>query len=114
MTPNLRHFWIMVLLAAHSAMVMPWATAQEPERTIVIDFSHEQGRVEPRTGFLGGLRDATPDAMIEPLHPSLWRIGHQFRGRIANGLPGAINRVQQLGASYKLVIATYRGQAQGL
>jgi len=47
--------------------------------------------------------------MIEPLHPSLWRIGHQFRGRIANGLPGVINRVQQLGASYKLVMSDLIG-----
>jgi len=99
----------MVLLAAHAAMVMPSATAQEPARTIVIDFSREQARVEPRIGFLGGLRDGTPDAIIEPLHPSLWRIGHQFRGRIANGLPGAINRVQQLGASYKLVMSDLIG-----
>ena len=71
---------------------MSWAAAQEPARSIVIDFGRELGPVETRTGFLGGLRDATPDAVIAPPHPSLWRIGHQFRGRIAQGLPGAIYR----------------------
>lgn len=78
-------------------------------KTIVIDFSRELGRVEPRTGFLGGLRDGTPDAIIQPLHPALWRIGHQFRGRIAKGLPGAIERVQEFGATYKLVMSDLIG-----
>lgn len=87
--------------------------AAEPARTIVVDFSRETGRVEPRTGFLGGLRDATPDAIIEPLHPALWRIGHQFRGRIADGLPGAIDRVGRLGATYKLVMSDLIGAKPG-
>jgi hypothetical protein len=56
-------------------------------------------------GFLGGLRDSIPDSLIQPLHPTLWRIGHQFRGRIAGGLPSAIDRVEKLGARYKLVMS---------
>ena len=101
--------WIVLLLAVHAGFLMPRAKAQEPAKTIVIDFSRELGRVEPRIGFLGGLRDATPDAVIQPLHPALWRIGHQFRGRIAKGLPGAIDRVQELGATYKLVMSDLIG-----
>lgn len=97
--------WIAVLLTAHSVIAVPQATAGETARTIVINFDHPLGRVEPRAGFLGGLRDATPDAIIQPLHPSLWRIGHQFRGRISTGLPGAIARVESLGAAYKLVMS---------
>ena len=100
---------MIVLLAVCAGFLMPRAGAQESGRTIVIDFSRELGPVNPRTGFLGGLRDATPDAIIEPLHPSLWRIGHQFRGRIAQGLPGAIARVQHLGATYKLVMSDLIG-----
>ncbi len=89
-------------------MALP-AIAQEPGKKIVIDFGRELGHVEPRTGFLGGLRDSTPDSVIQPLHPCLWRIGHQFRGRIAKGLPGAIDRVQLLGATYKLVMSDLIG-----
>ena len=100
---------VALVAAVHAALAMPRANAQEPAKTIVIDFGRELGRVEPRTGFLGGLRDATPDALIQPLHPALWRIGHQFRGRIATGLPGAIDRVQQLGAAYKLVMSDLIG-----
>jgi len=54
---------------------------------------------------LGGLRDEFPDELIQPLNPALWRIGHQFRGRIKAGLMGAIARVEKLGARYKLVIS---------
>ena len=60
-------------------------------------------------GFLGGLRDETPDELIFPLHPSLWRIGHQFNGRIAGKLPAAVARVQKFGASYKLVMSDLIG-----
>ncbi len=74
-------------------------------RTLTVDFNREAGSVQPRIGFLGGLRDQTPDDLLRPLHPSLWRIGHQFRGRIGNGLTGAIDRVESLGACYKLVMS---------
>ena len=107
-----KRFWVTLLLAASTGLVGTHATAAAPARVIVVDFGQEQGRVEPRTGFLGGLRDATPDAVIEPLHPALWRIGHQFRGRIATGLPGAIARVEHLGATYKLVMSDLIGIAK--
>jgi len=100
---------MVVLLALHAGLALSPARAQDTTRTLVIDFGRELGRVEPRTGFLGGLRDATPDSLIAPLHPALWRIGHQFRGRIAQGLPGAIDRVTQLGATYKLVMSDLLG-----
>lgn len=74
-------------------------------RTFIIDLSKSPGPLSPRIGFLGGLRDDTPDALLEPLHPKLWRIGHQFRGRISGGLTAAISRVQKLGATYKLVMS---------
>ncbi len=80
-------------------------TAAPPARTFVVDFSKDGGKTLPRTGFLGGLRDGIPDATIGPLHPSLWRIGHQFRGRIAGGLTVAVDRVEKLGARYKLVMS---------
>ena len=60
--------WMLFLLAVHTCWMMPLAHAQEAAKTIVIDFSRELGPVAPRTGFLGGLRDATPDAVIQPLH----------------------------------------------
>jgi len=83
----------------------PAAAAPIP-RTLTIDAAaHDLRPVRPRVGFLGGLRDQTPDDLLKPLHPALWRIGHQFRGRIAAGLPGAIDRVESLGAAYKLVIS---------
>ena len=70
---------VSVLLAAHAGWGLPRLAAAEPARTLTIDFGQELGRVEPRIGFLGGLRDGTPAALIQPLHPALWRIGHQFR-----------------------------------
>jgi xylan 1,4-beta-xylosidase len=73
--------------------------------TLTVDFGKELGPVQPRTGFLGGLRDEFPDELIQPLNPKLWRIGHQFRGRIKAGLTGAITRVDKLGARYKLVMS---------
>ena len=91
-----KRFWFILLLAAFPGLARTRPAVAAPARVIIVDFGKEQGRVEPRTGFLGGLRDATPDTIIEPLHPSLWRIGHQFRERIAAGLPGAIARVEQL------------------
>ena len=100
---------VSVLLAAHAGWGLPRLAAAEPARTLTIDFGQELGRVEPRIGFLGGLRDGTPAALIQPLHPALWRIGHQFRGRIATGLPGAIARVEGLGATYKLVMSDLIG-----
>jgi len=75
------------------------------DATLRVDFGKENGAVYPRTGFLGGLRDEHPDGLIQPLHPTLWRIGHQFRGRIKSGLTGAITRVNKLGAKYKLVMS---------
>ncbi|MBN2473145.1 MAG: hypothetical protein JXB62_00955 [Pirellulales bacterium] len=36
---------------------------------------------------------------------SLWRIGHQFRGRIGQGLSAAVDRVESLGSAYKLVMS---------
>jgi hypothetical protein len=73
--------------------------------TLTVDFAKELGPVAPRTGFLGGLRDEQPDELIRPLQPALWRIGHQFRGRIKAGLAGAVTRVGNLGARYKLVMS---------
>lgn len=93
--------------AIHCALLLVAAClagAGEPA-TFTVEVGRESGPVNPRTGFLGGLRDSQPDALIEPLHPSLWRIGHQFRGRIKDGLGGAIIRVNRLGARYKLVMS---------
>lgn len=88
----------------------PPARAGEPEPvTLSVDFDKEMGPVSPRTGFLGGLRDEFADELIQPLNPSLWRIGHQFRGRIKSGLTGAIGRVEKLGAAYKLVMSDLIG-----
>ncbi len=84
------------------------APATQPDggaRTITVDFAKTTVNNRPPVGFLGGLRDDTPDALIEPLHPTLWRIGHQFRGRIAGGLPAAIKRVESFGAVYKIVMS---------
>lgn len=75
------------------------------EAKLCVDFSKKLGTVNPRTGFLGGLRDEQPDELIQPLNPALWRVGHQFRGRIQSGLTGAITRVEKLGAKYKLVMS---------
>lgn len=79
--------------------------SQEP--TLKIDFSNlaESPKVNPRIGFLGGLRDETSDAQVQDLHPALFRIGHQFRGRIKEGLNKAIERVEGFGAKYKLVMS---------
>ena len=88
------------MLAAVSGLA-----ADTGKTTLVVDFGKELGKVHPRIGFLGGLRDEIPDETIEPLHPSLWRIGHQFRGRVKTGLNGAIDRVQHFGATYKLCMS---------
>ena len=61
-----------------------------PSQTFVVHFDQSLGPVKPRIGFLGGLRDSLSDDLIQPLRPSLWRIGHQFRGRIAGDLPAAV------------------------
>jgi len=80
--------------------------AAEPAAvTLTVDFGKELGTANPRVGFLGGLRDEFPDALIQPLNPALWRIGHQFRGRIKEGLTGAVTRVEGLGGKYKLVMS---------
>jgi len=92
-------------MLAWAAAVALAAGQAPPPRTFVVDFSKEAGKTLPRTGFLGGLRDGIPDSTVEPLHPALWRIGHQFRGRIAGGLPAAVDRVEKLGARYKLVMS---------
>lgn len=81
-----------------------WAADVAPV-LISIDYAGDLGKVSPRVGFLGGLRDGTPEELLRPLNISLWRIGHQFRGRVAGGLPAAVDRVEALGASYKLVIS---------
>jgi hypothetical protein len=94
---------VIALLALLSARPGP-AAEQEP-RTMTVDFSRDAGRSAPRVGFLGGLRDALPDATVQPLHPSLFRIGHQYVNRIAGGLPAAVDRVDSLGAKYKLVMS---------
>jgi hypothetical protein len=73
--------------------------------TLGVDFGKELGAVNPRIGFLGGLRDEFPDELIQPLNPALWRIGHQFRGRVKSGLTGAIERVEKFGAKYKLAMS---------
>lgn len=78
---------------------------ESPKHTFSIDLTQTLGQERPIIGFLGGLRDETPDALVAPLHPSLFRIGHQFRGRIKGGLPTAIARVQSFGAEYKLVMS---------
>ena len=61
-----------------------------PSQTFVVHFDQSLGPVKPCIGFLGGLRDSLSDDLIQPLRPSLWRIGHQFRGRIAGDLPAAV------------------------
>ncbi len=90
--------WLMLASAMAPA-------AESESATLTIDFAAEAGVVNPCTGFLGGLRDDTPDDLLRPLNIALWRIGHQFRGRIAGGLPAATDRVQGLGAKYKLVMS---------
>lgn len=95
----------MGLCAWAALLVLGTGQAVPPPRTFTVDFSRDAGTTLPRTGFLGGLRDGIPDAVVEPLHPALWRIGHQFRGRIAGGLTAAVDRVERLGARYKLVMS---------
>lgn len=86
--------------------VLPPSLAGETAAvTLTVECGKELGKVCPRTGFLGGLRDELTDELIQPLQPSLWRIGHQFRGRIKTGLTGALTRVEKLGAKYKLVMS---------
>ncbi|MBI5832075.1 MAG: hypothetical protein HZB16_07165 [Armatimonadetes bacterium] len=79
--------------------------AAQPNRTLTVDAGAERGLARPVTGFLGGLRDSTPDELLRPMNIGLWRIGHQFRGRIGGGLNAAIDRVESLGARYKLVMS---------
>lgn len=98
------------LIAALAAVVAaalsgPIRAAEQAPRAFVVDFSRDLGRTPPRVGFLGGLRDSIPDDVIRPLRPALWRMGHQFRGRIAGGLTAAIDRAEKLGARYKLVMS---------
>ncbi len=96
------------LICAAALALVPWGWRQDgprQPRTFTVDFSRDLGKTLPRTGFLGGLRDGIPDSTVEPLHPSLWRIGHQFRGRVAGGLTAAVDRVERLGARYKLVMS---------
>jgi len=100
---------IAVMVAASSASSGAAPPSDDATRSFTVDFGKSLGKESPRVGFLGGLRDETPDELILPLHPSLWRIGHQFNGRIAGKLPGAIGRVQKLGASYKLVMSDLIG-----
>jgi len=88
-----------------SAVSLVAGEAERQPVTLSVDFGADAGKVSPRAGFLGGLRDELPDELIQPLNPSLWRIGHQFRGRIKAGLTGAIARVEKLGAKYKLVMS---------
>ncbi|HEY3324043.1 MAG TPA: hypothetical protein VGP72_26560 [Planctomycetota bacterium] len=94
----MRHYFFALIVLAMAI------TAAEPVQ-LSIDATKETGEARPRVGFLGGLRDEIPDSTIQPLHPTLWRIGHQFRGRIKSGLNGAIDRVSVLGATYKLVMS---------
>lgn len=96
--------WL-VLVAMTVGLTHPSAAAEENGKTLTIDFAAEAGPVSPRVGFLGGLRDSTPDEILRPLNISLWRVGHQYRGRIAEGLPAAIDRVESLGGVYKLVMS---------
>ena len=103
-----RPFTAVALAASFLASPAAGAGAAEAEatpRVLVVDYAAESGKARPVVGFLGGLRDSIPDSLVQPLHPSLWRIGHQFRGRIAGGLPAAIDRVEKLGAKYKLVMS---------
>ena len=97
---------ILFVAAAIALAGRCWPRRQEtPSQTLVVHFNQSLGPVKPRIGFLGGLRDSLPDDLIQPLRPSLWRIGHQFRGRIAGDLIGAVERVEKLGATYKLVMS---------
>jgi hypothetical protein len=86
-------------------LLLSLTTAAAPDRALTVDFAHDLGPVRPVVGFLGGLRDTTPPALLAPLNISQFRIGHQFRGRIKGGLSDAIDRVQALGATYKLVMS---------
>ena len=106
----LRFTWLIPLLLVPSPMLpVAAASSDDAPRSFVVDFGKDLGKESPRVGFLGGLRDDTPDELIAPLHPSLWRIGHQFNGRIAGKLPGAVERVHKLGAIYKLVMSDLIG-----
>jgi hypothetical protein len=102
-------FLIAALLSTSAASLGAAPPSDDTPRTFVVDFGKPLGKESPRVGFLGGLRDDTPDELILPLHPSLWRIGHQFNGRIAGKLPAAVQRVQKLGAKYKLVMSDLIG-----
>jgi hypothetical protein len=104
-------FCLIATLLAASPAPAAIPPSDETPRTFVVDFGKSLGKESPRVGFLGGLRDDTPDELIVPLHPSLWRIGHQFNGRIAGKLPAAVQRVQKLGAKYKLVMSDLIGAA---
>ncbi len=95
-----------IILAATLASLPAWA---QPAREVTVDAAIERGEVRPLTGFLGGLRDGTPEELLQPLNIGLWRIGHQFRGRIAGGLTAAVDRVEALGAKYKLVMSDLIG-----
>jgi hypothetical protein len=102
-----KRFFIVLASFAGLALLARFASAADTEkpRVFEIDFNAPAGPAHPRIGFLAGLHDDTPDALVEPLHPTLFRIGHQFRGRISGGLPAAIARVQKLGATYKLAMS---------
>jgi hypothetical protein len=102
-------FPCLVLVSVVVGLAQPTSAAEGNGRILTIDFAAEGKPVSPRVGFLGGLRDSTPDELLRPLNISLWRIGHQYQGRISQGLPSAIDRVESLGATYKLVMSDLIG-----
>jgi hypothetical protein len=88
---------------------MATATIAQTEKTLTIDFNEELRIVRPLTGFLGGLRDATPDSLLKPLNANAWRMGWQYQNHIVGDITQAIDKVSGLGAQYKLVMSDLIG-----
>jgi len=74
--PMTNVFPSLVLIAVAVGLAQSIPAAEGNVKTLTIDFAAEGRPVSPRVGFLGGLRDSTPDEILRPLNISLWRIGH--------------------------------------
>ena len=85
---------------------LPIIAIAQNQRTIVIHFDQDVRIVRPLVGFLGFEgRDQIPDSIIQAINPSAWRVGWQFQGGTPAGLNATIDKVEQLGAQYKMVMS---------
>jgi len=101
--PVLKSFHFLAGLAACAFILGAGCPAKAD--TLSVDFDQELGKVVPLSGFLHGrnlyLDQVFPDALVDPLNPTMWRIGFQFRGKTPQLLE-AIDYIGKHGAKCKL------------